>query len=351
MTLRVGFHGAGFISVIHRWLLEHSGIDHAVVAVHDPDPERARRLAEQTGATASSEAGLVELVDVVFVCTWTSEHPRLVAAAADAGRAVFCEKPLAVDALRSEEMIDVVETAGVVNQVGLILRNLPGYVLARHLLHDPRAGRVMTVELSDDQFIPIQGRYDSTWRADPARAGRGALLEHSIHDVDVLAWLLGPVTTVSAVSREFHGLARIDDATVARLEFASGALGSLTTVWHEMLERPNMRRVEVLCERLHVAVEGDSEAVVRWRFAGEEPNELTGTALADAACAVGGEAAGPLVPFGRGHVFNPLTGFLQAVEDGGSSPLPFAEALPAHRLVDAMYASADDGGQVRLVAT
>ena len=107
-----------------------------------------------------------------------------------------------------------------------------------------------------------------------------------------------------------------------------------------------MRHVEVLCERLHLVVEGDSEAVVRWRFAGDEANELTGTALADAACVAGGEAAGPLITFGRGHAFNPLTQFLQAARDGGTAPLPFAAARPAHHLVDAIYESADAGGTV-----
>ena len=351
MTLRVGFLGAGFISVIHRWLLANSGIEHRLEAVHDPDPARAERFAVDTGAVAVDEDELVARSDVVFVCSWTSEHPRLVAAAAAGGRAVFCEKPLAVDAALTDGMIDTVQRAGVVNQVGLILRNLPAYVLARHLLADERSGPVMTVNMSDDQFIPVQGRYASTWRADPARAGRGALLEHSIHDVDVLQWLFGPISAVSATAREFHRLARIDDATVARLEFATGALGTLTTVWHEMLERPNMRRVEVLCERLHVVVEGDSEAVVRWRFAGDELHELTGTALADAACAAGGEAAGPLITFGRGHAFNPLTQFLLAARDGGTASLPFIAARPAHHLVDAIYRSADTGGSAVQVAS
>lgn len=343
--LRVGFHGAGFITFAHRWLLHHSGTPHQLVAVHDPDAVRAEQFAATSGAAIVDEAGLVEASDVVFVCTWTSEHPRLVAAAAAAGRAVFCEKPLAVDTARAERMIATVEAAGVANHVGLILRSLPAYVLARHLLADERSGEVMTVNLSDDQFLPVQGRYASTWRADPARAGRGALLEHSIHDVDVLTWLLGPITTVSATIREFHGLARIDDATVVRMEFASGALGTLTTVWHDQLERPNMRRLEVLCRRLHLELRGDTDAVLRWRFTGEEEHVLTGVELAEAARSIGGETAGPLVAFGAGHAFNPLTRFLEAAGDGGPSPVPFAEAIEAHRLVELMYRSADEGGR------
>ena len=139
---------------------------------------------------------------------------------------------------------------------------------------------------------------------------------------------------------------RIDDATVARLDFESGALGTLTTVWHDLLERPNMRRLEVICERLYVVLEGDSDGVLRWRFAGEDENTMSGVELADAARAAGGDAAGPLVPFGAGHGFNPLTRFLEAARDGAPSPLPFTEAAAAHHLVDAMYRSADHGGTV-----
>ena len=80
-------------------------------------------------------------------------------------------------------------------------------------------------------------------------------------------------------------------------------------------------------------------------------NELTGTALADAACAAGGEAAGPLITFGRGHAFNPLTQFLLAARDGGTASLPFIAARPAHHLVDAIYRSADTGGSAVQVAS
>jgi len=202
---------------------------------------------------------------------------------------------------------------------------VPAWIHVRRLVADRRAGRLMAVTFRDDQYIPNQGRYASTWRVDPVRAGRGALLEHSIHDVDVLRWVGGEVQAVSGTTRELHGHDRIDDVAVARLEFASGGVAALTSVWHDILERPSLRFVEIFCERLHIALDGDSKGTVRWQFTGSPPEERSPSELV---------------------ALNPATPFLAAVRDGGPSPLPFTEALPAHRIVDAIYRSADTGGGV-----
>jgi UDP-N-acetyl-2-amino-2-deoxyglucuronate dehydrogenase len=335
VTVRVGFFGAGFISRYHTALLAESGVDHAVVAVHDPDEARAAAFAARHGAAAVGEGELVDRVDAVYVTTWTSEHARLVEKAAAAGVAVFCEKPLAADGATVARMVGAVEAAGVANQVGLVLRYLPSFRWLRRLVHDHRAGDVLAVVFRDDQYIPDQGVYGSTWRTDATRAGRGTLLEHSIHDVDILRWILGPVASVSATTREVHGHPGIDDVTVARLAFASGASATLTSVWHDVLERPSLRRVEVFCSRLYAALEGDWVGPVRWQFTGEEERVLAGDALARA-------VAGS----GDAGTTNSAAAFLAAVRDGTPAHPSFAEALPAHRVVDALYASAAAGGAV-----
>jgi predicted dehydrogenase len=333
VTIRVGFYGAGFIARLHLLSLAACPVEHRVSAVHDPDAARAGEFAARCGAAVVGEDALLDQVDAVYVTTWTSEHPRLVEKAAARGKAVFCEKPLAVNARLAERMVAAVGQAGVPNQVGLVLRFLPPFRFVRHLLGDPRAGRAMAVVFRDDQYLPIQGHYGSDWRADPSRAGRGALLEHSIHDLDILRWLFGPVRAVSASVREVHGIARIDDVALARLDFASGAVASLTSVWHDVLERPSNRRVEIFCERLFAAIEGDLVGPVRFRFTGEPEQCLEGVGLREALRAKGDDAA------------SPATGFLAAVRDGTRADPDFAAALPAHRLVDAIYASADAGGR------
>ena len=350
MTLRIGFLGAGFISRTHRFFLNRVPVDHRIVAVHDPDRERALALAARRGADVVGEDELLDVVDVVFITAWTSEHQRLVAAAAERGVAVFCEKPLAIAAPTAAAMVEVVERAEIPNQVGLVLRSLPQFIFARHLIADDRAGRVMAIAFRDDQYIPVHGQYESTWRIDPARCGRGTLLEHSIHDVDILRYLAGPVDSVSGGVREMHGHPRIDDVAVARLDFRGGGIASLTSIWHDIVDRQSQRHVEVFCERLQITLDGTPEGPISWQFAGEDRRTISGRELAEACVKFGSGREIDLIDVGdgsgEGAMFNPLTSFLEAVRDGLPSPLPFSEALPAHLLVDAIYASADAGGPV-----
>ncbi|HEY8058148.1 MAG TPA: Gfo/Idh/MocA family oxidoreductase [Acidimicrobiales bacterium] len=331
--VRVGFVGTGFIARFHLMMLAGSAQANEVVAVHDADPGRATAFAADTGATvADTVEDLCAQVDAVFVCTWTSAHHTAVATAVAAGRAVFCEKPLAPDLARAEALCALVEGSGVTNQVGLVLRRSPAFTLARRLLADPDAGRIMAVVLRDDQYIPTQGMYGSNWRADPAKAGAGTVIEHSIHDVDLLEWLAGPIEKVSAWTREFHAIDGIEDAATASFSFASGAVGSMVSVWHDVLERPSLRHVEVLCERLHVTVEGDWFGPVRWTLTGQDEQALDGADLL--------AALDPGLPEGG----NPDGEFLAAVAGGRPASPDVREALRAHRVVDALYRSAAADG-------
>lgn len=335
MTVRVGFLGAGLIATYHGKSLRRSGADHVIAAVHDPDAERAAAFAAASGAQAvDTEEALLGMVDAVYVCTWTSEHPRLVRAAVDRGLPVFCEKPLAMTLEEAAAMHETVRAAGVINQVGLVLRTSPSFLELAHQLADPRNGQVQAVVLRDDQFLPVQGMYGSTWRGDVARAGAGTMLEHSIHDVDALEWLLGPIASVSARSSSFHALAGIEDTVVAGLGFVSEAQGSLTSVWHQLLERPSLRRIEVICERAFLTLEHDVVGPVTWTRPDGETGSLEGEALFAAVTDRYG-----------GQLPNQDRGFVEAVASGVPGPHPdIATALRAHEVVDAVYRSAARGG-------
>ncbi len=332
MTIRVGFLGAGFISAMHTWQLSKATVDHKIVAVSDPDTARAAAWADTYDAIACPEDELLGMVDAVFITSWTAAHEELVAKAAAAGVAIFCEKPLAFDAAAATRMADTVEQAGVINQVGLVLRTSPAFSVVKHLIADPRAGKTLAVVFRDDQFIPNQGHYASNWRMDSALAGRGTLLEHSIHDVDYLQWMLGPVAAVSATTREHHGYDRIDDLTAARLEFESGAIVQLTSIWHDILERGSLRHVEVFCDNLYVKLEGDRTGPVRWQFTGEPEQSV--------------ERKGTINFLDEVDALLPSLeqNFLEAVRDSKPAFPVFRDAIPAHQIVDALYESAANNG-------
>lgn len=339
-ALRIGFLGAGHIATYHSKSLRHAArdlnVDIVRAGVHDVDRSRAEAFAAASGHTVmDSEAAVIDSCDAVYVCTWTSEHLRLATMAAEQGRAVFCEKPLAPDLDSARRLTDVLETSGVVHQVGLVLRHSPAYLWARDLVRDSRAGRVMTVVFRDDQFIPIQGHYASTWRADRERAGSGTLIEHSIHDVDMLHAVIGPIGSVSARQAHFHGIDGIEDVVTAAISFDGGApsaTGSLTSIWHDNLSRPSLRRVEIFCERRYIAIEGDWFGPVTWSDSDGSSGSLQGDELV-AATAV-------LVP---GHA-NPDAAFVQSVLSGSPAYPSARVALRAHEVVDAMYRSAAVGG-------
>ena len=328
MTVRVGFLGAGLIATYHSKSLHQARADVVWAGVHDPDTERAVAFGAASGATVcESEDEVLESCDAVYVCTWTSEHPRLVRAAASRGLAVFCEKPLATSLTTASEMADAVDEAGVVNQVGLVLRASPSFAMVRQLVTDPRSGRLMSAVLRDDQFLPVQGMYGSTWRGDPVLAGSGTLLEHSIHDVDMLEWLAGPARSVNGRSTSFHGIDGIEDGVVAMLTLENGAVLSLVSVWHDILERPSLRRLEVLCERAFIVLKHDWFGPVRWTFAGDEQGELEGEALVREV-----ERRGALAP-------NPDVAFVDAVARGAAASPDFRSAVRAHAVVNAIYRS------------
>ena len=334
--VRIGFLGAGLIATYHSKSLRRSGADVARAGVYDPHTERAKAFAAASGhRVCASEAEVFDGCDAVYICTWTNDHPRLLAEAVARGKHVFCEKPLAFDARQAEHMARLADEAGVTHQVGLVLRHSPAYLWARHLVTDPAAGRVMTVVFRDDQFIPVQGHYASTWRGDRTLAGAGTLLEHSIHDVDMLRFLVGDIARVSAEVSYFHGLEGIEDVATASFRFANGATGVLNSIWHDNLSRPSLRRVEVFCERRHVVIDGDDWfGPVSWADHDGGSGSLEGDALA--------QAVAPM----RDGTDNPDGEFVRAIlERRGASPDLFT-AVHAHRIVDALYASAAAKGAV-----
>ncbi len=336
---RVGFLGAGLIATYHSKSLRRSGAVVVRCGVFDPDLSRAEAFAAASGHTVmDSEIDVIDSCDAVYVCTWTSEHRRLVELALQHNKHVFCEKPLATTFADAEKMTSAAVASGTVHQCGLVLRHSPAYLMARDLITDDTAGDVMAVVFRDDQFIPIQGHYASTWRGDVVRAGAGTLLEHSIHDVDMLRFLVGDIHSVNARSIHQHNIDGIEDALTSTIQFGNGAIGTLASVWHDNLSRPSQRHVEVFCRNRTVTISGDDWfGPVTWTDASGARGEFAGEELV--------AATEHLAPIAN----NPDGAFIRAIETGAPAFPGFDVALEAHRIVAAMYQSAShDGNSVAI---
>jgi predicted dehydrogenase len=343
--VRIGFVGAGLIAWAHglglKAMIEGGVIDASIEAVHDQSARRARSFAEAMAADVVDDtAAVASRCDAVWVCTPTAAHRGAVDESLAARRGVFCEKPLAVDLRRATALVEAVHAAGVPSQCGLVLRSAPVFRTLRSLVVSGQLGTPMAAVFRDDQYFPIQGTYASKWRADASQAGGGCLIEHSIHDVDILRFCFGNVAAVAARTANVAGHDGIEDLASVSMSFASGLEAQLTSVWHDILTRSSTRRVELFFREgmiwlddefrgpLHVQTSAGSEVRIC-----PSPEWVDALPLADDEI---GLAIRAYVEADRA--------FVDAVR-GGTAPEPsLGEALAAHRIVDAAYRSAGDGG-------
>jgi predicted dehydrogenase len=350
--VRIGFVGTGLIAWAHglglRAMIDAGVIDAAIVAVHDRSPKRAAGFGTTFGADpVDGVDGVIERCDAVWVCTPTAAHAEAVEAAAAAGRAIFCEKPLATELAGAVDITERVASAGVPAQSGLVLRSAPVFRALRGLVGSGELGRPMATLFRDDQYFPIQGTYASQWRAEVAQAGGGCLIEHSIHDLDILRYCFGEVEEVAARTANFSGHPGIEDVATVSMEFASGLSAHLTSVWHNILSRGSTRRVELFCEDGMVWLDNEFRGPLHVQTSDTtetrpcaSPEWVDGLPLAD-------DEVGLAI---RAYV-DADRAFVDAVVDGRRPEPDLSEALVAHRLVDAAYRSAADGGRPMSLAS
>jgi len=354
MTLKVGLIGCGHIARFHsrniRDVQQQRLVDIEYHAVCDRDIARAERFGQLAGCALVTEdpGDLIKQCDAIYVCTETAEHPALVAAIAAAGKHVFCEKPLARNVEEAHAMTHAVRTAGVTHQVGLILNYSPVYrVLADLMARDH--GPLLTAHLRDDQFFPIRGHYGSNWRAEFERAGGGTLIEHSIHDVDLLRRLFGEIEAVRCHLRHTTPHHRIEDVALVTFQHTGGHQTTLSSVWHDIDSRSSSRHLEVFFQRARFETEHDYFGTIQYELGADQPVTLSSDEVLARFMAL--EDLRP-----RDEDLRSLGGlsdrrFLERAATGQPASPGFDAALIAHQIVDACYRSAAENREIRLSPT
>jgi predicted dehydrogenase len=169
-------------------------------------------------------------VDAVYVATPPDSHREYVVRVARAGKHVYVEKPMARTALECEEMISACDEAGVRLFVAYYRRAQPRFATVKELLDSGRIGELRTVSIRNERPAPSGGADDEGWRVDPEISGGGHFVDLGSHILDLLDWLLGPITHTAGVATNRGGRYLAEDLVTGVFSFRSGVEG--VGVWN-----------------------------------------------------------------------------------------------------------------------
>lgn len=246
--------GAGRIGRLHAENLRRRLPDAEVVAVADVVEEAARKLAAELGIPHAygDPAPIFEdpKIEAVLICSSTDTHAQFIEQAAQAGKHVFCEKPIALDLERIDRALAAVEQAGVILQVGFNRRFDPSFAEARRLVQSGAIGKPHVLRITSRDPAPPAIEY--------IKVSGGIFLDMTIHDFDMARFLLGEeVVEVFATGAVLVdpkiGEAGDIDTAVVNLRFESGALGVIDNSRKAVYGYD--QRVEVFGERGMIRVE------------------------------------------------------------------------------------------------
>ena len=249
--LRVGLVGCGFMgrahSNAHRRVGNFFDLEYRPVlkAICDSNEQKAQAHAAKWGFE-SVETDWKKLIarkdiDLIEICLPNNLHADVAIAAANAGKMIICEKPLARTGKEAEPMVKAVEQAGVPNLVSFNYRRIPAVTLAKQLIDEGRLGKIFHYRakfLQDwtiSKDVPQGG--DALWRLDVKAAGSGVTGDLLAHCIDTAIWLNGSIDTVTAMTETFVKERKsqltvkmekvgIDDACAFLARFHNGSLAT-----------------------------------------------------------------------------------------------------------------------------
>ena len=298
-------------------------------------------------------------IDAVDICTPNNLHKEIAIAAAEAGKMILCEKPLAMDVAEGEEMCAAVEKAGVPNTVWYNYRRVPAVTLAKKLIDEGRLGRVFHYRanflqdwtISED--LPQGGA--ALWRLDAKAAGSGVTGDLLAHCIDTALWLNGGIADVNAMTETFikervhqetgeKQAVTIDDACTFMCHFSNGSLGQFESTryarghkalytWEINGENASIRWDLHDLHRLEYFDHNDESQVRGWRSVhvtdGDQPYMDPWWV--------------PGLQIGYEHTFiHQVADFLQSISDAKPCSPTFRDALETQKVCDAVLKSADE---------
>ena len=230
--VRIGIIGAGRIA--HIMSAAYSQIRECrLLAVNDIVRSAAERLGARFNIPLVYDDYRELLnsaeVDAVLVCVPTQLHEEVTLAAAQAGKHIFCQKPMALTVVQCERMTQAAKSSGVVLQVGFMLRFTPPFGEVKQRLDSGEIGTLIAIRSAVFGWEPT-----GEWFYDPARGG-GVLIDTIIHTFDLYRWYAGEVSSIFAIGGAYvlDGAKKYQtpDNVMCSFRFKNGAIGELYGSW------------------------------------------------------------------------------------------------------------------------
>jgi len=283
-------------------------------------------------------------VDVVCVCTPSGAHLDPAVLSARAGKHVVVEKPLEITLSRCDAIIRACDESGVRLCTIFPSRFTEANRQLKHAIDSGRFGR-LTLGDTHVKWWRTQEYYDSGgWRGTWSLDGGGALMNQAIHNVDLLAWLMGDVAGVQAMTATLvHVRIEVEDTAVAAIRFKNGALGVIeaaTSAYPGLL-----KRTEIHGDHGSARVEQDD--ITLWTFAHPAPEDA---AIQSKLTAATGFTAGSSDPRGITHAGHrdQLADFLRAIDTSSPALVDGREGRRSVEVIRAIYRSAQTAKAVSL---
>lgn len=271
-----GIIGCGVISNWHAGVIEK--LDNAkLIGVFDPNTARAAEFAEKQccKAFATLEEMLAsEEIDIVSICTPSGTHAELCIKAAKAKKHIVVEKPMAITKAQLSGIVDAVEQNHVQLTSVCQRRFSENVQKIKAAIENGQLGKLLIGDVYMKFYRSPEYYQSAGWRGTWAMDGGGALMNQGIHGIDVLLYLMGPVTSTFSFCRTLDRDIEVEDAAVAVVTYANGAIGTIEGATCVTPGYPC--RIEISGTKGTIVLDGEN--ITRWDVDGQSLAASSGCA-------------------------------------------------------------------------
>ena len=331
----VGIIGCGAISKMHIEAYNRCP-DTQVIAVCGHSEKSAKSVGEAIGVPWYTDAE--EMLDrgdieIVSICTPSGAHLEPALAAAERGIHAIVEKPIEITEERIDEMIKAFEENGAQLSCIFNQRFAPAHQFVKRAVDAGRFGRIINANAYVRWYRPNDYYEKSSWHGSLKLDGGGALMNQSIHYVDLILWLVGDVENVAGYTATLlHKSIEAEDTAVAALRFKNGALG--TIVGTTSVYPGYSARLELSGERGSCIIEDGK--IISWDFIDSDELDESACALMHKSDVSGDQQKDPMAFMADNHCLQ-IARFVQSIKEGREPDVTARDARRSVALIRDIY--------------